>query len=80
MWKVLNNYGCTPRKSPTLKFPDFSIFKDKTLIKHFIRGYFDGDGSLSRHISTHTVSLNCSIIDTPEFIGTIENLIKLDTE
>ena len=80
MWEVLNNYGCTPRKSLTLKFPDFSIFKDKTLIRHFIRGYFDGDGSLSRHISAHTVSLNCSVIGTPEFIGTIENLIKLDTE
>lgn len=33
--------GCTPRKSATLTFPDISI----PLISHFVRGYFDGDGS-----------------------------------
>lgn len=38
--------GCTPRKSLTLKFPDESVFKYKDLIHHFIRGYFDGDGSV----------------------------------
>ena len=39
--------GCTPQKSLTLKFPDESIFKSKDLIRHFIRGYFDGDGCFS---------------------------------
>ena len=29
-----------------MKFPNESIFKDKSLIRHFIRGYFDGDGCL----------------------------------
>ena len=53
LWNVLNNYGCTPRKSLTLKFPDENIFKDtpkyskKTLLIHFIRGYWDGDGCLT---------------------------------
>ena len=27
LWKILNGYGCTPRKSLTLKFPDKNIFK-----------------------------------------------------
>lgn len=34
--------GVTPRKSLTLKFPK-SIMNDN-LMRHFIRGYFDGDG------------------------------------
>ena len=42
----LISYGCVPRKSNILKFPDISIFKSKNLIRHFIRGYFDGDGSV----------------------------------
>lgn len=47
LFNVLNSYGCTKRKSLTLKFPNINIFSDQSLIKHFIRGYFDGDGCLS---------------------------------
>ena len=43
---ILNSYGCTPKKSLTLKFPNVDIFKSKDLIRHFIRGYVDGDGSI----------------------------------
>lgn len=39
----LINYGVVYNKSLILKFP---CLKD-SLIKHFIRGYFDGDGSVS---------------------------------
>jgi hypothetical protein len=42
----LINKGCTPQKSLTLEFPDNNIIP-KVLIKHFIRGYFDGDGCVS---------------------------------
>lgn len=38
--------GCTERKSLTLKFPNKNIVPDE-LMSHFIRGYFDGDGSVS---------------------------------
>lgn len=55
MWEVLNNYGCTPRKSNTLQFPNADIFKDKSLIRHFIRGYFDGDGGISFFDKKHIV-------------------------
>jgi hypothetical protein len=34
--------GCTERKSLTLKFPDIN----EKYLNHFMRGYFDGDGSL----------------------------------
>lgn len=36
--------GGINNKSLTLQFPNESIFIDKSLIRHFIRGYFDGDG------------------------------------
>lgn len=37
----LANLGCFRNKSLTCTFP---TFLDKSLIRHFIRGYFDGDG------------------------------------
>lgn len=37
--------GCTPRKSLTLKFPSLDLVPEY-LIRHFIRGYFDGDGHI----------------------------------
>lgn len=46
LWKTLNSYGCTPRKSLTLEFPNEDIFTKKSLISHFIRGYVDGDGCI----------------------------------
>lgn len=37
----LINWGCIPKKSLKIKFPELL---DKSLTRHFIRGYFDGDG------------------------------------
>ena len=42
----LSELGASPRKSLTLKFPNKDIFKSEDLIRHFIRGYFDGDGCI----------------------------------
>ncbi|MGJ0846479.1 hypothetical protein ACR77J_07315 [Tissierella praeacuta] len=39
----LAQHGCTHRKTFTLTYPDFL---PKNLHSHFIRGYFDGDGSI----------------------------------
>ena len=44
--KRLSELGAPPRKSLILKFPNKDIFKSEDLIRHFIRGYFDGDGSI----------------------------------
>lgn len=41
----LMKLGCGIRKSLTLTFPSFSAIP-KPLIHHFVRGYFDGDGSI----------------------------------
>lgn len=40
--------GCTPNKSLTIKFPQENVIPNK-LIKHFVRGYMDGDGYIGWH-------------------------------
>lgn len=45
MSEALVRLGCIPRKSLILKFPNEKQVP-KHLLRHFIRGYFDGDGTL----------------------------------
>jgi len=40
----LKRFGIGPRKSLTYEFPEW--LKSHILVNHFMRGYFDGDGSL----------------------------------
>lgn len=72
LWETLNTYGCGPRKSLNLNFPKKEIFKDICLIKHFIRGYFDGDGSISRYIHKNIVTPHISIIGTLSFLNELD--------
>lgn len=76
LWRVLNSYGCVPSKSLILRFPSLSIFKDISLIKHFIRGYWDGDGCLSYSNKEHTRAC-ISILGTEEFLTEIKNNLPL---
>lgn len=71
LWNTLNSYKCTPNKSLTLEFPNLNIFSNKELIKHFIRGYFDGDGCISFHKYIHCVSPVISVIGTKNFLENI---------
>ena len=66
----LISLGCTPRKSLTLKFPDI---KDE-LIHHFIRGYFDGDGSVFTSNEKHHRSKKIIKIIYVDFTGNKEFL------
>ena len=59
-----------------MEFPNLEIFKDKSLIRHFIRGYFDGDGCISRRINSKTVSPDISLLGTPEFFNTLTTILK----
>ena len=70
MKEVLIEKGCTPRKSLTLEFPKEEIFKSKDLIRHFIRGYCDGDGCLGIY-----QKLGNGMITEISFVGT-ENFLK----
>lgn len=77
LWNVLNNYGCTPRKSLTLKFPNKNIFADQELIRHFIRGYFDGDGGISYYDKEHKFP-TAYLCGTKEFLEEVRNYIPVD--
>jgi intein-encoded DNA endonuclease-like protein len=59
-----------------LKFPDKSIFKSDKLIKHFIRGYVDGDGSISYRNKTHS-DINFQVLGTFEFLSEMQNQLPL---
>ncbi len=43
MYQDLTNHGLMPNKSKVLKLPSIP----KTYFRHFVRGYFDGDGGIS---------------------------------
>lgn len=69
LWNTLNNKGVIPRKSLILKFPDLTIFKTPDLVRHFIRGYFDGDGSISYNCNTKGFcSRRISVLGTKQFL------------
>lgn len=46
-WNTLNKLGCTPNKTKKCLFPQRSIFTKEKFIYDFIRGFIDGDGTLS---------------------------------
>lgn len=68
--KRLVELGCGKAKTSSILFPSLEQVPN-ILIHHFVRGYFDGDGSLSKGKS-HKVD----IISTPEFLLTLQQLIN----
>lgn len=66
----LTKLGCFQNKSLELKFPTNKQVPDK-LIHHFMRGYFDGDGS----ICFGQGQLRFSIIGTEDFLLKYEKII-----
>lgn len=74
LWTTLNSLGCTPNKSLTLKFPELSIFKNKYLILPFIRGYFDGDGCVSKYNRNGKTRFTVSLLGTLKMLTPIRNL------
>lgn len=77
LWSTLNSYGCTPKKSLTLKFPPIEIFKDKSLIRHFIRGYIDGDGCISYNNKARDI-MSLSILGTEHFLTNLQKNLPLE--
>lgn len=62
--------GCPPQKSLILTFPN-DLQVPKNLIKHFIRGYVDGDGSINY---TRNGRFQVSITGTKEFLSGIQKI------
>lgn len=70
----LMNKGCLPGKTKKLTFPSSNIVSDK-LLPHFVRGYVDGDGSITLIKGKF---LSVEILGTEEFLQGMLNRISLD--
>ncbi len=70
MCNSLNSIGMTQNKSLTLEFPAI----DPSLYSHFIRGYFDGDGSVC--FSAKTGNSIVTITSTNSFCEKIKSIIS----
>lgn len=71
MCNSLKDKGCVENKSLILTFPSYDIIP-KHLIRHFLRGYFDGDGSLILSKG----SINFKICGTEEFLNGIVEVLN----
>ncbi len=70
----LSKYGCVNKKTFLLKYPQI----DQKLIKHFIRGYFDGDGCLSCTIQKRDnyKKFYFDLLSTYELLKRVQDLLK----
>lgn len=67
----LTKLGCMPAKSLIIKFPSSKIVPNH-LLSHFVRGYFDGDGSVS--FQKNRVQ-SMSITSTDTFLNDLQTKI-----
>ena len=72
LWNALNNLGCVPNKSLILKFPKIK----QELVRHFIRGYFDGDGTLGCYGKYSQPS--CSLVGTKDVLDNISKRLSFN--
>jgi intein-encoded DNA endonuclease-like protein len=76
-FSIINKYmvnklvmlGCTPRKSLSLRMPEIG----KDVKRHFIRGYFDGDGSLGLYGCKASAGICCG---SKEFLLELQNILS----
>jgi len=66
----LKELGCPQAKSFIIKYPNWL---DKNLNSHFVRGYFDGDGSIKIHKNKEW---RINICGTNEILTSIQSFIK----
>lgn len=87
MFNDLIKQGCIPNKSLVLTFPNkYQI--PENLINHFIRGYFDGDGSINYGIrekysirkkqNIKRLNVNAQFIGTKEMLTVINNCVNFN--
>lgn len=68
--KDLEKFGVVPRKTSIMKFPDWVISHD--FVNHYIRGYFDGDGSICQSKRENgLIYFSSCIAGTLHFLETI---------
>lgn len=75
MINSLRNLGLTKNKTIDFKFPEIP----KDLYLHFIRGYFDGDGSMSMYTPNDMYTrYSISICGTESFLLSIQEYLKAE--
>lgn len=82
----LEKLGCYNSKSATLIFP---TYKQVPLVfmSHFVRGYFDGDGSINYSRSTYVRQTDngsnnrwkINFVGTPEFLNGLKKVLNKDS-
>ena len=87
MFNDLIKQGCIPNKSLVLTFPN-KYQVPENLINHFIRGYFDGDGSINYGIrekysirkkqNIKRLNVNAQFIGTKEMLTVINNCVNFN--
>lgn len=76
MCRDLISKGVTPRKSLTLKFPTKNIVSDE-LLRHFIRGYSDGDGNIGvRNTKRYVNCPRVTILGTEDFLAVLKTVLN----
>ena len=70
MSNKLNELGLVPAKSLVAEFPEYL---NMSLIRHFIRGYFDGDGSVGFDDKLNRAHV--SIVGTYDVISNMKNIL-----
>lgn len=76
MCKSLEKIGMVSNKSLVLTFPNI----EENLFSHFIRGYFDGDGSIYRYTKANGgYQHNLTITSTNSFCQTLSDIIYQHT-
>lgn len=80
--KRLKDLGCPQGKSLILTFPTNDIMPEH-LLQHFIRGYFDGDGSFYTYKHKNYIKYGLCIVSTEQFCLKLKeillNTLKLTT-
>lgn len=69
--KKLSELGVVQAKTFKLDFP---TFLEKSLTRHFIRGYFDGDGCITKQAKTSKYFI--SFLSTEKFINGLQNYLN----
>jgi intein/homing endonuclease len=73
----LKELGCMQAKTFKIRMPNFL---ENDMIRHFIRGYFDGDGSVGKYMVKSKKAYNCafSIVSNINFLNDIKPIIELE--
>jgi|SRR3954463_5184659 hypothetical protein len=71
----LGRLGITPRKSLTLEWPEMK----HELLRHFLLGYFDGDGFITRSRNGAYVYLRWALLGTYGFLSAAMQFIARET-